>query len=346
MKQFANEKEGPAKKPSGGLDRDNQNSRQDKKNQEFGGFGTSGGNGYADPMEAAQFGHPGAMAMLQSGGGLGQKGPRPIPGHLVVKAQRLLGADLSGVTLEEDPFLAEQGKRGVAEDGQRIRLVPGGLRDMKLIWHEMVHIVQQQKAQKGSAGGGAAVESDASELAAGSEPGADAVVDPEQEAKAGSTALPGGGAVEVEGQAAGPMYSDEPESEGAHGEFQGNESGAMCTSGEDSDSGQAQPVAEAAKAAEVVEIPKGLQEFFDAPSYEFGEDGRVLGAAPEANGLVPNMPGPSSEMTATELNQIVATLQDMSSSEREAFLVATGRRGQNPATVIFQMGVFLETMAG
>ena len=148
MKQFANEKEGPKKKPAGGLDHGVQNARQDKKNHEFGGFGSAGGNGYANPMEAAQFGHPGAMAMLQSGGArLERKGPRPIPGHLVVKAQRLLGVDLSGVTLEEEPALAEQGKRGVAEDGRRIRLAPGGLSDMELIWHEIVHLVQQRGAK-------------------------------------------------------------------------------------------------------------------------------------------------------------------------------------------------------
>jgi len=236
MKQFANEKEGPAKKPSGGLDRDNQNSRQDKKNQEFGGFGTSGGNGYADPMEAAQFGHPGAMAMLQSGGGLGQKGPRPIPGHLVVKAQRLLGADLSGVTLEEDPFLAEQGKRGVAEDGQRIRLAPQAAGDMELIWHEIVHLLQQRGAKTstseietvdaetrpvGSPSGPPPESGAPNNTVSGPQPvaatdaaetqTAGGVADPEAEAVAGAQALTSGEAFEVRAAAAGVMYQNEGE---------------------------------------------------------------------------------------------------------------------------------------
>ncbi|MDX9723789.1 MAG: hypothetical protein RBU37_23775 [Myxococcota bacterium] len=149
MKQFANEKEGPGKKPASPLERSTQNLDQSSKKRDFGGFGTPAGNGYADPMEAARFGHPGATALLQSGGGLGHKGPRPLPGHLVVKAQRLLGADLADVVIEEDPSLAEQGKLGVAEQGRRIRLAPGGLQDLKLIWHEMVHIVQQRQGTRG-----------------------------------------------------------------------------------------------------------------------------------------------------------------------------------------------------
>jgi len=252
---------------------------------------------------------------------------------------------------------------------------------MTLIWHEIVHLVQQQKAQAdgGGAGGGIlGVETAVGGGAEGATVGAAAdggvvggrsgggepsggaseagpvaeqargAVDPELEAKTGSAALAGGSAVEVAGQATGPMYSDEPESEseGAHGEFQGNESGVVCTSGEDSDSGQAQPVAEAAKAAEVVEIPKGLQEFFDAPAYEFGEDGRVLGVSPEAAGFVADAPGPSREVSAAELNQAIAILEGMSAGEREVLLVAAGRSGQNPATVAFQIGLFWETMAG
>ena len=237
MKQFANEKEGPKKKPAGGLDHGVQNARQDKKSHEFGGFGSAGGNGYANPMEAAQFGHPGAIAMLQSGGArLERKGPRPIPGHLVVKAQRLLGVDLSGVTLEEDPALAEQGKRGVAEDGQRIRLAPGGLSDMTLIWHEIVHLVQQQRGAKTSTGEIDMAETESQHVgspsgpppevgaptsaASGAQPArADAaepqtaggVAEPEAEAVAGAQALAAGEAFEVRATAAGVMYQEEDE---------------------------------------------------------------------------------------------------------------------------------------
>jgi len=232
--------------------------RQDKKQQEFGGFGSANGNGYANPMEAAQFGHPGAIAMLQSGGArLERKGPRPIPGHLVVKAQRLLGVDLSGVTLEEDPSLAEQGKRGVAEDGQRIRLAPGGLSDMTLIWHEIVHLVQQQKAQAGTGGGGSAVEPDEPAGSGGAKHGdqqtggsfegettgeASGSVDLEAEADRVSAAVLAGEQVKVKGVGSGVLYEERPpESElnsdplgvGASPTVEGEQSPAHCSPDED-----------------------------------------------------------------------------------------------------------------
>jgi len=254
MKQFANEKEGPKKKSFGGLDHGVQNARQDKKSHEFGGFGSAGGNGYANPMEAAQFGHPGAIAMLQSGGArLERKGPRPIPGHLVVKAQRLLGVDLSGVTLEEDASLAEQGKRGVAEDGQRIRLAPQAVGDMELIWHEIVHLVQQRGAKQqgdgqitdstgdkvvhtssesGVARGVAAVPSESSTQSGTESPTVDAKparpelapsqgacselgssTDPETEADAGAKILAAGQPFEIRAHETRPLYDEAPNRE-------------------------------------------------------------------------------------------------------------------------------------
>jgi len=187
------------------LDRGNQDSRQDKTSQEFGGFGTSGGNGYADPMEAARFGHPGAMAMLQSGGlnGLPQPAVDPTVEGRPNEAQELgtlaniapdvaqqianaTQTEVASVQVVVDPSLVQSGHRAVARSGREIGLASADLsRDTQLLAHEAAHIAQQRNPGPGG-------------------------VEPEAEANKIASAALNGEQVQILGKAKATMHEGEP----------------------------------------------------------------------------------------------------------------------------------------
>ncbi|MDX9721013.1 MAG: DUF4157 domain-containing protein [Myxococcota bacterium] len=187
---------------------------------------------WSDPVAAAHRGEPDAIMQLGGARNVPLRS-QPLPANLVVRAQRQLGVDLSQVRLVEDEELAQQGKRGMAVDGRELHVAPQHRSDQALLWHEIVHLVQQRKAQgsasKEAEGAGGTSVSEGEELPAPlagveakSPPAArvssetaeeDATVpEPEAEAVAGAKKLLAGEVFEVRAHGTGTLY-EEPKPE-------------------------------------------------------------------------------------------------------------------------------------
>ncbi|MDX9722964.1 MAG: OmpA family protein [Myxococcota bacterium] len=155
----------------------------------------------------------------------GEEGAReqPLPMHLVVRARRLWGVELSDVKLIESPELERRGKRGMAVEGRELHVAPSSRSDPELLWHELVHLVQQRGGSRADTRAGDSQEAAEEELRG---------AEPEAEARAAAKALVAGEAEDVvpvvSAVGQGVLYQDAPveADSGADSKAEASEEGA------------------------------------------------------------------------------------------------------------------------